>query len=210
MNELIKITYDGEHPTVSARELHDVLSSCKDFTEFFITVSAIKVSANREFLKCLQNEILPFSFKYGSEAITYLSDSISAEKFLPCNNPYPQIESEKDHQNYIVNHFTEIFPELDLGGYEVEVLGIGRIDILAKHKQTNRPVIMELKQGKINPNKQLIAYGSKYVNPILIAITEIEIPLSRREREIIYIQYWEVSNGQTYFVNKFLKERDDT
>ena len=55
---------------------------------------------------------------------------------------------------------------------EVPVPNIGgRIDILARDKNSSRDVLIELKIENRNPTKQLIAYGSQYSNPILIGIS---------------------------------------
>ena len=72
--------------------------------------------------------------------------------------------------------------------YRIKVVdGIGRIDIFAKYGDI--PVIIELKKGRKNPNTQLIAYGSKFENPILIGITENELSDKYKEPNIIYYTF---------------------
>ena len=192
MNDLIKVTYNSDRPTTSARELWEFLEEKATFEEFFIAVSTIKIYAQREFLKALRDEVQKFSLKFGSEAITLLCDSITAEMVLPCSNVPEKTLSESDYKKYIVKNFSHLFPSYQYVGQEIEVEGIGRIDILAKHKETNQAVIIELKISNFNPNKQLIAYGSKYNNPILIGITEMSLPDEKKINNIIYFTYEEL------------------
>lgn len=43
MNEIIKVSYQNETPTVSGRELHEALESARNFTEFFIRLISIQI-----------------------------------------------------------------------------------------------------------------------------------------------------------------------
>jgi hypothetical protein len=140
----------------------------------------------------LAEEVRKFSSKFGSEPITYLTDCIDAEAVLPCHMPSKEKVTEKMYQNCIISYFPNIFKNFEYIGNEVDVTGVGRIDILAKEKFSHRPVIIELKLGAKNPNKQLIAYGSKYNNPILIGITEIPIPDKLKVTNITYFTYNEL------------------
>ena len=75
MNELIKITYDNDRPTVSARELRELLSSCDTFEDFFCRVSDLKVQMDREELKLLRTVVKDFLPIYENCAITHLCDT---------------------------------------------------------------------------------------------------------------------------------------
>ncbi len=99
---------------------------------------------------------------------------------------------EKEYHKYILNNFNQIFPNYILQESEFKIEGIGRIDILAKDKNTNREVIIELKTKKQNPSKQLLAYSKDFENPILIGITEKEINIKSRIDGILYFTYKEL------------------
>lgn len=53
MEEVLKVNYDTEQPTVSERDLHEALDKCEDLSEFFVSCSKMKVGFNRENLKTL-------------------------------------------------------------------------------------------------------------------------------------------------------------
>lgn len=89
----------------------------------------------------------------------------------------------------ICNNINAVRPGIEVIQTEVEVEGIGRIDILAKEKKTRQHAIIEVKASQQNPNTQLLAYGVKYDNPILIAITKVPIPVERQLPGIEYIVY---------------------
>ena len=55
MNELINVNFDTQ--TVSARELHGQLNRHRDFKDFFVEVSKMKVSMDMEELKLLRKKI---------------------------------------------------------------------------------------------------------------------------------------------------------
>ena len=84
-----------------------------------------------------------------------------------------------------MDNFDKIFPECDHIQIEKNVKGIGRIDIYTE--KNGRPVIIELKIGRKNPNQQLLAYSAGFENPILIGITEF--PLDE-EQKISGIEYF--------------------
>lgn len=189
MNELVKVDYSKEEPTVSGRELHSILADAREFKDFYILVSKIKVLMNREDLKLLKDAVKPYIFKFGSEAITYLMDEITAEMIMPCKNPTDRGDKEKQCASQIIRKFNELFPNYELKGREVEVGGIGRIDIFALEKTTGRDVVIEIKVKNQNPNQQLIAYGSVFKNPVLIAITEEILKKQQKLNGIIYLTF---------------------
>lgn len=191
MNELITVNFDTQ--TVSARELHERLNKLNDFKEFFIEVSKMKISMEFEELKILQKVVKSFNFKFGNDAVIYLSDSISAEIALPFNSLEARKASEQEMKEQIVNNFNSIFPDYTFVCCEKQVGGIGRIDIYALYG--DRSVIIELKTGNKNPNTQLLAYGSKFENPILIGITEQDISDERKIEGITYFIFSELKKG---------------
>lgn len=198
MNEIIGINYESEQPTVSARELHEKLNTFHDFKDFFVEVSKLKVSFEIEELKILQVVVKMFSSKFGGDAIVYLADSISTEMILPCKSADIRKRIESDMKRQIVNNFNQIFPNYTFVGCEKKVDGIGRIDIYALFGE--RSVIIELKTGNRNPNAQLVAYGSKFENPILIGITENEIETTKKLNNIIYYTLDELRKGVEQWV----------
>lgn len=133
---------------------------------------------DREELKILIKALRNYYFKYGVETITYLIDSIHAEMTLPCNSVEARKFSESVMRKEILNNFNKIFPDFYNIETEKSVGGIGRIDIYAEKGE--RPVIIELKINKKNPNQQLISYGAAFKNPILIGITEL--PLDEKQK----------------------------
>lgn len=191
MNELISVNFDTQ--TVSARELYERLSKLNDFKDFFLDVSKMKISMEFEELKILQKVVKSFDYKFGVDAVIYLSDSISTEMVLPFNSLEARKASEKEMKYQIVNNFNSIFPDYTFVCCEKQVGGIGRIDIYALYK--DRSVIIELKTGNKNPNAQLLAYGSKFENPILIGITEQDISDERKVEGITYFTFPELKRG---------------
>ena len=191
MNELISVNFDTQ--TVSARELYERLSKLNDFKDFFLDVSKMKISMEFEELKILQKVVKSFDYKFGVDAVIYLSDSISTEMVLPFNSLEARKASEKEMKDQIVNNFNSIFPDYTFVCCEKQVGGIGRIDIYALYK--DRSVIIELKTGNKNPNTQLLAYGSKFENPILIGITEQDISDERKVEGITYFTFPELKRG---------------
>ena len=65
---------------------------------------------------------------------------------------------EKYYRKEIINNFNKFFPKYNFIKQEVSV----------------RDVIIEIKTNKQNPNKQLLAYVTGYINPILVDITNMD------------------------------------
>lgn len=198
MNELIKVNYETEQPTVSARDLHEKLNTCKDFAEFFIEVCKMKVSMDTNDLKVLMDVVNGYIGKFNSTAIVYLQDCILTERILPCKAKEINKQIEKDMQREVANNFKELFPDYTFQRTEKPVDGIGRIDIFATYKE--RPVILELKVGRKNPNSQLIAYASRFENPILIAINQEPISETNRIPGIKYLIFEEMKRGVSQWI----------
>ena len=190
MNELIRVNYDSDRPTVN--RLVENLEKCSSFTDFFIAVCELKSKYNRDSLKLLLQAVDTFKSKYPRMAVLYLKDCITCEMALPCSNPKNRSYTEKEIQQYIIDNFSYIFSNYDFIDSEVVVNGIGRIDILAQEKTSKRFVIIELKTKCNNPSQQLIAYSSKYNNPILIGITEERLSDEQCIPEVIYYTYKEL------------------
>ena len=201
MNEIIKVSYQNENPTVLGRELHKALESARNFTEFFVKVSEFRINMSRDELKILRSVLVEFASKYGAIAITYLADTIDAERVLPCKQETPRKFKEKQMQSSLLDNFCYAFPNYNLVGAEIPIDGIGRIDILAEDKESKQAVIIELKAGSRNPNTQLLAYATEYENPILIGITEIELNPSSRNNDIIYYTFSELKEGAAQWAN---------
>lgn len=170
------------------------------FTEFFVAVSEMKVEFDFEELRVLKNVVKEFCVKFDYAAITYLCDSILAEAALPCKQPEGRDFSESKMRNEILNNFSSIFPDYKFICTEKPIGGIGRIDIYALCG--DRSVIIELKQGRRNPNGQLIAYGSKFSDPILIGITEEELSEECKIEGITYFSFNELKKNVENWIEK--------
>ena len=108
------------------------------------------------------------------------------------NKPHSESSiAERDYVKYLFDKMY-CFHDIDFIQREYEVPGIGKIDILGKQIITDRPVVIECKLDNKNPNKQLIAYGSHFDNPILIGITEEPIPKKMQLPNINYLTYYEM------------------
>lgn len=125
-------------------------------------------------------------------SIINLSDMIDMQIGLTALSLPNNEISEKEYHKYILDNFNQIFPNYILQESEFKIEGVGRIDILAKDKSTNREFIIELKTKKQNPSKQLLAYSKDFENPILIGITEKEINIKSRIDGILYFTYKEL------------------
>lgn len=97
-------------------------------------------------------------------------------------------ESENQFRRKIVNHFGNLFPELDFVCIEKPTKK-GRIDIYAEAKTDRRPVLMELKIDGMNPSGQLLEYALDFKNPRLIAITRKPIDEALRVKGVEYYTY---------------------
>lgn len=193
MNELLKINFDSEKPTVSVSDIWKVLDQCDDFTQFFIASSEMKLKFDREELRVLIKALRKYYLKYGVDSITYLIDSIHAEMALPCNSVEARKFSESIMRKELLNNFSKIFPSFSNVETEKNVDGIGRIDIYAE--ENGKPVIIELKTNKRNPNQQLLSYGSAFKNPILIGITELPLEEKQKVSGIKYYSLSELKEG---------------
>ena len=94
--------------------------------------------------------------------------------------------SEKTYQENIIKNFNKFFPEYSYLSQYNKVEGVGNLDILAIDKVSGRYVVLELKTGKANPNKQLFAYSHIYENPIMVAVTTKEV-MSKNEKIIFKV-----------------------
>jgi toxin-antitoxin system, toxin component, bro family len=157
-------------------KISDYLMKYNKFEEFFIEFSKIKIESNNLELKLLRKELNnPIYYTlYKSESLTYLKDILDIEIYYYNQTDRKENITEKQIQDYIIQNFNKIFPNYIFVGKEICVDKIGKIDILAKDKESGRDVIIEIKKGEQNPNKQLLAYAKGYKNPILIGITNMD------------------------------------
>ena len=131
-----------------------------------------------------------FYEKFNSRAIDYLKDYVYFQKDWWYGKK-PREKSEADYKERIVENFDKIFTNYDLVQSEKDI-SIGRVDILAKDRASNRDVIIELKVGNKNPTLQLLAYGCKFIDPILIGITEKPLNKESKVDGILYYTYEEL------------------
>lgn len=170
--------------------LIDFLNNFDDFQDFFVKIESLRMSAKSiEDLELLKKVADVFKLKFNPDAITYLKDSIDLE--IVCfHRREARTFIEKAMQMQIIENFNLFFPKYTFIECEKVLEGIGRIDIYALYE--GRSVIIELKAGAKNPNSQLISYGSKFENPILIGVTEEKIPVNKRIDGILYFTFEEL------------------
>ena len=169
-------------------EILQLFLNCQDFEqiyELFEFLYDIKI-INRYNLTRVKNYIIAnFGFyAFDKLSVYYYKDIYSYSKSKLKNS-----KSEKQIQDYIIQNFNTIFPNYEFVGKEISVKSIGKIDILAKDKESGRDIIIEIKKGEQNPNKQLLAYAKGYDNPILIGITNMKSDLYLKE-----IQYYNLTD----------------
>lgn len=174
-------------------DLKQQLDNCKNFKDFFITVCKIKVSCEFDDLLTLLHLLNAYIPTYGGKAIVYLKDCIQTEMVLPCKSKEAIIQAEKEMQKEIANNFHFVFPKYTFVCIEKKVNGIGRIDIFALYDK--RPVIIELKTKRRSPNSQLLAYATKFEDPILIGITQEAIAEENKIPGINYLVFDELRKG---------------
>lgn len=123
--------------------------------------------------------------KFGDFFINMLIAEFSDVAYIPQNGWH---EREFDYARLVVEGAADIFPELT--SVEQEVLFNGfRVDIFANVSASGREVLFELKRGDGDPTSQLLRYAVHFDNPILIGITEKELPRNKRCEDICYLTY---------------------
>lgn len=61
---------------------------------------------------------------------------------------------------------------------------------MAKEKNSNRDVIIEIKKYNANPNKQLLNYSKNFNKPILVCVSESIIKTQIKDIVYIVIDKW--------------------
>lgn len=100
--------------------------------------------------------------------------------------------TEKEIKDKLIQNFNKIFPNWEYIKDEYYIENVGFIDILAKDKETNRYVIIEIKKDETNPNKQLLKYSKDFINPILVGITDMD--KKKYKNNIIYFKTKDILN----------------
>ena len=98
--------------------------------------------------------------------------------------------NEADLHAAVVTNFSNAFPTFEYVASQVKTKAGGFIDILAKERNTKRPVIIELKLKDKNCARQLYGYAVDFENPILISITEETVRL--QQPDITYLLFKDV------------------
>ena len=130
----------------------------------------------QEVLLCLRAlDLKLLVLKFGEENLQQLKNFvyIHSDLLTQCRREKVKFK-ECSIKLHILDNFNNIFPNYEFIGKEVVVDKIGKIDILAKDKESGREVIIEVKSNTQNPNKQLLAYAKGYDNPILVGITNMD------------------------------------
>lgn len=157
---------------VGFEEILQLFLNCENFEqvyELFIFLYDIEIITRHNLIKTKNYIIDNLGFySFDELSLYYYREIYSYEE-----SKLKTSKSEKQIQDYIIQNFNKIFPNYIFVGKEVCVNKIGKIDILAKDKKSKRDVIIEIKKGEQNPNKQLLAYAKGYDNPILVGITNM-------------------------------------
>lgn len=97
--------------------------------------------------------------------------------------------SEYELESELVNKFNSIhqFNKYSYVCRQFKLKSLDRIDVLCSEKDTDRPVIMELKKGDTSAHRQLRSYAVEFDNPVLINISE-KMPRNLRD-DILYFTF---------------------
>lgn len=106
---------------------------------------------------------------------------------------------EKEIKDNLIQNFNKIFPNWEFIKDEYCIENVGFIDILAKDKETNRYVIIEIKKDETNPNKQLLKYSKDFINPILVGITDMD--KKKYKNNIIYFKTKDILNKLKQYID---------
>lgn len=107
--------------------------------------------------------------------------------------------TEKEIKDNLIQNFNKIFPNWKFIKDEYCIENVGFIDILAKDKETNRYVIIEIKKDETNPNKQLLKYSKDFINPILVGITDMD--KKKYKNNIIYFKTKDILNKLKQYID---------
>ena len=107
--------------------------------------------------------------------------------------------TEKEIKDNLIQNFNKIFPNWEFIKDEYCIENVGFIDILAKDKETNRYVIIEIKKDETNPNKQLLKYSKDFINPILVGITDMD--KKKYKNNIIYFKTKDILNKLKQYID---------
>lgn len=114
--------------------------------------------------------------------------------------------TEKKIKDNLIQNFNKIFPNWEFIKDEYYIENVGFIDILAKDKETNRYVIIEIKKDETNPNKQLLKYSKDFINPILVGITDMD--KKKYKNNIIYFKTKDILNKLKQLEGKYERCRE--
>lgn len=183
MNELIK--YDWEE--TFEKVVKDLKFNIMDMTSeeviiFFnyIMSGCFKKNFDRKILKVISIVKSSHTTEEKRHILCYLMDYVLS--LLIIGERY----TESNYQDDVIREFNNIFPEYEFVAKEYTIKN-GRVDILAKCKHSDRPVIIELKLFDKNPTRQLFRYSRDFKNPILVALTENKV--KHKVRGIVYKEY---------------------
>ena len=107
--------------------------------------------------------------------------------------------TEKEIKDNLIQNFNKIVPNWEFIKDEYCIENVGFIDILAKDKETNRYVIIEIKKDETNPNKQLLKYSKDFINPILVGITDMD--KKKYKNNIIYFKTKDILNKLKQYID---------
>lgn len=96
MNELIKVNYDTEHPTVSARELHKALEVSSRFSRWFDTNKEMFVDGE-DYNKCTSSTVV------NNGAVRELEDYEITVLMAKHLSMMSRTEKGKEIRNYLID-----------------------------------------------------------------------------------------------------------
>ena len=121
----------------------------------------------------VSSKIIPFE-------MALICSRLSESYFKQTSFEKQSLYSEKDIQDYLISNWKQsILCDFDFIEKEYEIKGIGRIDILAKEKISNRRVVIEIKKNMKDGFRQLYTYARSFDDPILINISTKKIKTKR-------------------------------
>ena len=107
--------------------------------------------------------------------------------------------TQREIKDNLIQNFNKIFPNWEFIKDEYCIKNVGFIDILAKDKETNRYVIIEIKKDETNPNKQLLKYSKDFINPILVGITDMD--KKKYKNNIMYFKTKDILNKLKQYID---------
>lgn len=158
---------------LSVTEILQTFNNCNNFEQCLYLLNFYYENNIYTLINCLDFENYIKNLGY-LNLVTNFSREYLYKCIKSCQKEQENKLTEKIIKDYIISNFNKIFPNYTFIGTEIPIKNIGRIDILALDNISKRDVIIEIKKGTENPNKQLLAYSHNFDNYILVGITNMK------------------------------------